>query len=266
MKRVNIILLVLLGFYLLSGAALYFLQERLIFLDESLDRDYKFEFEAPFEEIWLTAKDGAALHGLHFKQKNPKGLILYFHGNSQSLVRWGQVVQYHHSLGYEVLIMDYRGYGKSRGKRSLKTLLSDALLWYDQATQSFPENQITVYGRSIGTGPASYVAGQNKPLRLILETPYYDMQSLVQRYYPIFPMGLALRFKFKNHEYVKGADCPVYIFHGTEDEMVPYAHAYRLYQNIERGKASMITIPGGEHKNLVDFELFREELEKVLAE
>ena len=162
--------------------------------------------------------------------------------------------------------MDYRGYGKSRGKRSLKTLLSDALLWYKQAIQYFPENQITVYGRSLGTGPASYVAGRTKPLRLILETPYHDIQSLVQRYYPIFPIGLALRFKFKNHEDLKGVDCPVYIFHGTEDETVPYSHAYRLYQGIERGKASMIAIPGGEHKNLVDFELFREALEKVLAE
>lgn len=264
MKRLKIILLVLLGIYVLSGVGLYFLQERFIFLDERLDRYFVFEFESPFEEIWLTAEDGAELHGLHFKQENPKGLILYFHGNAQSLKRWGQVVQYHHSLGYEVLIMDYRGYGKSRGKRSQEVLLSDAMLWYGQAAQSFPEDQITVYGRSLGTGFASYVASQNKPFRLILETPYHDFQSLAQRYYPIFPVSWALRFKFKNHEYIKGVDCPIFIFHGTEDEVVPYAHGYKLYHEIKPGKASMITIPGGEHKNLVEFEAFRKELERVL--
>lgn len=264
MKRLKIILLVLLGVYLLSGIGLYFLQEKFIFLDEQLPQDFQFEFSSQFEEVELTAADGASLHGLHFTHHSSKGLILYFHGNAQSLKRWGKVVQYHHSLGYDVLVMDYRGFGKSTGKRSQEALLSDALIWYDYAAKRYAEDQITVYGRSLGTGLATYVAGKKEPLRLMLETPYHDFQSLAQRYYPVFPVGIALRFNFKSHEYVKGIKCPIYIYHGTEDEVVPYSHGYKLYKEIKPGQAEMMTIPGGKHKNLVEFEGFRKAVERVL--
>jgi len=264
LKRLKIVLLVLLGVYVLSGVGLYFIQERFIFMDEYLPDDFQFAFTNPFEEVRLNADDGALLHGLHFTHDSPKGLILYYHGNAKSLKRWGNVVQYHYKLGYDVLIMDYRGYGKSKGKRSQQSMLSDAALWYKHAAKSYAEDQITVYGRSLGTGLASYVSSQHQPLRLILETPYHDFQSLAQRYYPIFPVGIALRFNFKSHEYIKGVKCPIYIYHGTEDEVVPYAHGYRLYREIPAGQAEMVTIPGGEHKNLVEFEQFRKALEKVL--
>lgn len=264
MRRLKIILLVLLGIYVLSGVGLYFIQERFIFLDTELPADYQFQFDVPFEEVNLTAEDGANLHALHFRHEQPKGVILYYHGNAQSLKRWGEVVQYHNGLGYDVVVMDYRGYGKSTGERSEKALLSDAQLFYDYTLSHYSEDQITVYGRSIGTGLASYVAGRNNPERLILETPYHDLESLAQRYYPIFPVGLALRFNFKSNEYLKEADCPIYIFHGTEDVVVPYRHGYRLYQSIPAGQVQLFTIPGGEHNNLVKFEKFREGLKQVL--
>ena len=264
MKRLKIILLVLLGVYVLSGVGLYFIQERFIFLDEVLAPGFKFDFQSPFTEVNFNAADGANLHGLHFTHDRPKGVILYYHGNAQSLKRWGKVVQYHYGLGYDVLIMDYRGYGKSTGKRTHESMLTDASLWYDYAKERYPEDQITVYGRSLGTGLATYVASQHSPLKLILETPYHNFQSLAQRYYPIFPVGIALRFNFKSYEYVKGVKCPIYIFHGTEDEVVPYAHGYKLYKEIPAGQAKLITIPGGEHKNLVEFDQFKEELERLL--
>ena len=264
MKRLKIILLAFLGVYVLSGVGLYFIQEKFIFMDELLPQEHQFDFSTPFEEVRLTAADGASLHGLHFTHSSPKGLILYYHGNAQSLRRWGKVVQYHHSLGYDVLVMDYRGFGKSTGKRSQEALLNDALLWYEHVAKSYAEDQITVYGRSLGTGLATYVAGKKEPLRLMLETPYHDFKSLAQRYYPVFPVGVALRFNFKSFEYVKEVNCPIYIYHGTEDEVVPYSHGYKLYQQIEPGQAELVTIPGGEHKNLVEFEEFREAVEKVL--
>ena len=264
MKRLKIILLVLLAVYVLSGVGLYFIQEKFIFMDESLPQDYQFEFITPFEEVRISAQDAASLHALHFKHESPKGLILYYHGNAQSLRRWGKVVQYHYDLGYDVLVMDYRGYGKSTGKRSQQNLLSDALIWYDHAAQSYADDQITVYGRSLGTGIASYVASQRTPLRLMLETPYHDFKALAQRYYPIFPVGWALRFNFKSYEYIQGVSCPIYIYHGTEDEVVPYSHGLKLYEEIQPGQAEMVTIPEGEHKNLVEFKEFRNAVEEVL--
>lgn len=263
MKRLKVILLVLVGVYAFGGVGLYFLQERFIFMDETLPEDHVFNFAVPFKEIRLQQAD-AMLHGLHFTHESPKGVILYYHGNAQSLRRWGKVVQYHYSLGYDVVIMDYRGYGKSTGERSQQNLLSDAETFYTYTAELYNESDITVYGRSLGTGLATYVASINSPKQLILETPYHDFKSLAQRYYPVFPVGVALRFNFKSNEYVQEVKCPVYIFHGTEDEVVPYSHGKRLFESIPEGKAEFFTIEGGEHKNLADFVEFREALERIL--
>lgn len=264
MKHLKIILLVLLGIYLLSGVVLYYLQERFIFLDETLPAHHPFDFNTDFTEVNLTPDDKTNLHALHFTQADPKGVILYFHGNAGTVDRWGRVVQYHIGLGYEVVVMDYRGYGKSTGKRTQRNMLADAMRFYEYTLQHYEEEQITVYGRSLGTGLATYVASKHAPKQLLLETPYHDFKSLAQRYYPVFPVGLALRFNFRTNKYMQEVTCPVYIFHGTEDEVVPYNHGKRLYETVADRQAELITIPEGEHKNLIDFPEFREAVERVL--
>ena len=217
-----------------------------------------------YDEIFLGEGE-EKINGIFFPTKEEaKGLILYFHGNAGTLSRWGRVVQYHIGLGYDVVVMDYRGYGKSTGKRSQASMLADAQRFYDYTSEHYAQEQITVYGRSLGTGLATYVASVNHPKRLMLETPYHDLKSLAQRYYPVFPVGLALRFNFKSNEYMKTVTCPVYIFHGTEDEVVPYKHGRRLYESMSEGKVKFYTIPEGAHKNLIDFSEFREAVEEVL--
>lgn len=96
----------------------YFFQEKLIFYSSTLPQEYEYSFKTEFEELFLKAEDGAILNGLHFKAKNPKGVIIYNHGNAGELDTWGQwgellVNRY----SYDVVVWDYRGYGKSTGKR-----------------------------------------------------------------------------------------------------------------------------------------------------
>lgn len=254
----------LLFVYLLGALLLYKFQEKFIFLDGELAQDYVYQFKRPFEEVNLTASDGANLNAVHFKADSTKGLILYFHGNRANLTRWGGIVEDYVKLNYDVLVMDYRGYGKSVGERSMEKLLSDAELFYQYTLTLYPENEVTIYGRSIGTGIASWLAGKHQPKRLILETPYYSLASVAKRYYPIYPPQLALRYNFQSSKYLKTADCPVYIFHGTEDTVVPYKSAKRLYDSLPSGQGQFISIEGGEHKNLVEFEVFREGMKEIL--
>lgn len=254
----------LLFVYLLGALLLYKFQEKFIFLDGALAQDYAYQFESPFEEVNLTATDGANLNAIHFKADSAKGLILYFHGNKGSLTRWGEIVEDYVKLNYDVLIMDYRGYGKSIGPRSMEILLSDAELFYQYALKQYEEDEITLYGRSIGTGIASWLAGKHQPKRLILETPYYSLAAVARRYYPIYPPQLALRYNFQSSKYLKTAECPVYIFHGTEDTVVPYKSAKRLYDSLPSDQGQFFTIEGGEHKNLVTFEAFRKSIKEIL--
>ncbi len=259
----KIIILVIIGIYVLSGLVLYFLQEKIIFQGKRLSQDHKFEFETPFEEVHLTAGE-AQLHALHFKVASPKGVILYYHGNSGNLSRWGKEVQYLVGLGHDVLVMDYRGYGKSRGHRTMENLLEDAVLFYEYTRKQYAEDRITVYGRSLGTGLATYVAGRNQPARVILETPYHEFKSVVQRFVPVFPIGLGLRFNFKSQEYIQNVKRPIYIFHGTEDSIVPYVYGQKLYESVSSGNAEFIGIEDGQHKNLIEFEEFRKRMEGIL--
>jgi fermentation-respiration switch protein FrsA (DUF1100 family) len=160
--------------------------------------------------------------------------------------------------------MDYRGYGKSRGKRSEKAMLADAMQFYEYTKNQYDEKEITVYGRSLGTTFATYVASNNKPKQLLLETPFHDLKSLAQRYYPVFPIGLALRFNFKSNEYMKTVSCPVHIFHGTDDQVVPYRYGKQLFDSIPEGQATFYTIPEGSHNDLIEFQEFRSAVESVL--
>lgn len=258
MHRLKIILITIVALYLIGAFLFYFFQEKLIFLDEPLSGDHSFHFDRPFTEENVLMKDGAVINLLHFKtQEESKGLIIYFHGNAGNLDRWGQVVYPYVDLGYDVVIVDYRGYGKSTGKRTEVNLFSDAQAIYDYCKKIIPEERITIFGRSLGTAMATHLAGNNHPHKLILETPFYSLQSLAQNVVPIYPSGLLLRFPFKSNEYIQKVNCPIYIFHGTEDEVVPYGQAEKLFKVVKEPLGTFYTIEGAGHNNLIDFEKFR---------
>ncbi|MEP5614047.1 MAG: alpha/beta fold hydrolase [Cyclobacteriaceae bacterium] len=264
MAFLKITFISLLTLYILVGLGVYFLQEKLIFLPEELDKDFSYNFPTAFEEHFLEMDDGAVINALHFKTDSAKGLILYFHGNAGSLQRWGEVVLPFVDQGFEVLIMDYRGYGKSVGERSYKTLLRDADRLYEFALNHTSEDQLIVFGRSLGSSFASYLAGKNNPSMLILETPFLSLGDMANRVAPIYPPSYFLRFNFKNHEALKGAECPIYIFHGTEDNVVPLESAQKLYETLDPDQAQFFVIEDGGHNNLSGFARYNEELNKIL--
>ena len=256
----------LLGAYLLLGTMIYFIQEKFIFLPTSLPANYQYDFEVPFEEIFLNSSDDARLNALHFKSPSPKGVILYFHGNAGNLARWGEIaMSLTQQYNYDVVVMDYRTYGKSKGELSEKALYEDGQLFYDYILQRYRENEVVLFGRSLGTGIATLLASTNDPGKLILETPYYSMLDLGQKRFPFLPVKWLLKYEFKSFEYVQNIDCPVTVFHGTRDEIVPLESGRRLYDTIPGDKKEMVVVEGGRHNNLSAFESYQIGLRNVLA-
>lgn len=263
MKVLFWVLGVLLAIYIATLGALYFAQESLIFLDEELETNYAFEFNSDFEEINIETTDGAVLNAIHFKVKEPKGIIVYFHGNAGNLSRWGKIAEQYLAYQQNVLIVDYRGYGKSRGKRGSELMYQDALQVYDEAKKWFPENTISVYGRSLGCTFAVYAASKNKPKQLLLETPFYSLNSVVESRYPFLPSKRLMNFQFPTYEFIQEVKCPITIFHGTEDFVVPYQNGKRLHELIPN--AEFITIPEGEHNDLGEYDLYWERIGMLLS-
>ena len=262
MRLVIRLLLVLLAVYGTAFMLLYTFQESLIFQADTLEQDYRFQFETPFEEKSIRTKDGANIHGLHFKVAEPHGLILYFHGNAGDLSRWGEIVSPFVELGYEMLVVDYRGYGKSTGKRTESLLYEDALQWYDLSLQLSDADSITVYGRSLGCTFANYVASKRQPHQLILETPFYSLESLVKKTYAIFPVSNLLKFKFPSYQFIQQVSCPITIIQGTEDAIVPIENSRRLID--ANPLIDFVSIPEGEHNNLANFEAYWELINELL--
>ncbi len=263
-RRLKKFLIVLVSIYVLVFIGIYFLQEKMIFMPESLPQDYSYNFPENFEEINLKTDDGAKLNALHFKVENPKGVVLYFHGNAGKLSSWGIVVQKFVDLQYDVLVMDFRTYGKSTGKLSQSALYSDAQLFYNYLLKSYSEEQITVYGRSLGTTFATYVAAKNHPKQLILEAPFYSLDDVAKHRFPMYPVSWFLKYHFPTYQYLKKVSCPITIFHGTDDLVVNYRNSKKLSKIKTKGKLTFITIPGGTHHNLVNIERYQEVPDSIL--
>jgi fermentation-respiration switch protein FrsA (DUF1100 family) len=262
----SIILLCLIGIYLLILLLYYLLQERFLFVATSLKLKHTFELASEFEEIFLDGEEGGKIHALHIKCKDPQGLILYFHGNTGNMQRWARVAEELTTYDHDVIVVDYRGFGKSQGRRTQELLYADAQRIYDHALTLTSELALVVYGRSLGTGLAVKVAADNDPAKLVLETPYANMIDVAFYHFPFLPVRWLLRFPFRSDRFIGKVECPIAIFHGTRDRIVPYKSGLKLYELIdEEVDHNMITIPRGKHSNLSNFPLFRDKMSEFLA-
>ena len=249
--------------YLLVLVGLYFFQEKLIFQSKKLDKNFTYTFNKEFEEINLTTEDNAIINALHFKVKNPKGIILYFHGNRGSLERWGTITSKFTDYEYDVFVMDYRGYGKSTGKRKEQNLYNDALLCYDYLKKSYSENNIILYGRSLGGTFATYTASKNNPKKLLLESPFYNLANTANFHYPFLPTFL-LKYKFRSDEYITKVKCPIIIFHGTKDDVTPHKGGRKLFEKATVQLKEFVSIDNGTHHDLASFKLYTTKIKKLL--
>jgi uncharacterized protein len=251
-----------------AGLLLFYtlFQERFIFIRYRLGSRYRFRFTMPFEERFVQVQDGSRLHALYFKATAPLGVVLYFHGNTGTLRRWGKHAAKFLEMGYDVLMPDPRGYGKSRGRLSEAALHADARHWYDSLMAHWTPADVVVYGRSLGSGLATPLAAAVHPRMLLLETPFANLVDVARYYLPILPYRLLLRYRFENDKAMRQMRCPVYLFHGRRDTVVPYTSALRLYAAIPAHvQRELFTFPKAHHNDLVRFPRFKRTLRRLLG-
>ena len=261
MKRVLKFLLAVVIVFLLAVGGLYTFQEKFIFLPKDLDEDYTYSFPSlasnvTFEELFINTEDGARLNALHFKVEKPRGVVLYFHGNAHNLSKWGVIASQFTQHDYNVLMMDYRGYGKSTGKRTEENMYQDAQAFYNKAKELYPESQIVVYGRSLGSTFATYVASKNKPRKLILESPFYSLTDVVKTRYPFLPAEKLLKYNFNTGVYASNVKTRTIVIHGTQDDIVPFSSGEKLFMVFPENTRVLIKVTGGKHNDLVKYQEF----------
>ncbi len=259
---------------ILAVAALYgllclvywWVQDRFIFIRFKLSSSYRFGFSERYEEVNLSPDPSVELHAVYFRTENALGTVLYFHGNTGNLKRWGQFAPRFTRLGWNVLMMDYRGYGKSRGKLSEAALHADAALWYAWLKEREPEERIVVYGRSLGSGMAVPVAAANAPRALVLESPFANLYDAARHQFYALPYRWLLRFPFRNDKAIRRVTCAVHIFHGKRDPIVPYESALKLYAQVpDTVRREMVSFGRGFHSDLWRFKRFQRKIERILG-
>ena len=251
--------------YLLCGIALYLLQDRFLFHPVALKRNSPYHFSAPNREINVAADESSNMNVVQFLTNDslPKGVVLYFHGNRKNIGWYADYASNFTKNGFEVWMVDYPGFGKSTGRLTEQKLYDDAMQLYIMARSKFPADSIILYGKSLGTGIASWLAARRSCKQLILETPYYSMTSLVQYYLPIYPVNTLLKYKLPVYKYLSLVNAPVTIFHGTKDKVIPYSNAHRLTAAMH-SKDRVITIENAGHNNLNDYPQFHNALDSLL--
>jgi alpha-beta hydrolase superfamily lysophospholipase len=249
--------------YLLLWGVFYFLQDYFFFRPEILPSHFEYRYPFPFEEVDFDMEDGGQINGIHFKVPNSKGVVFYFKGNSKSIKGWGKFARDFISKGYDFFLMDYRGFGKSMGKRTETALYNDGQFVYKWLTTQYPEEKIIIYGRSLGSGIAARIASWNRPKLLLLDSPYYSFIYHIKRFGFFLPLKWLLKYKIRTNQFLKKISCPVFILHGTNDRLIPFKDS-ELLQAANPDMVHVIPLEGGGHNNLPQMPEYHEWLYDIL--
>jgi fermentation-respiration switch protein FrsA (DUF1100 family) len=240
--------------YLVGALLIYFFQETLIFRSRALPASHQFDSSLPHREITVAVNKQDTLHAVLYRPYSGtvRGLVLYFHGNRQNIGWYEKFVPYFTQLGYEVLMPDYPGYGKSKGKITEQKLYEWATLTYQIARKRYAADSLIIYGKSLGTGIAAQLASRRDCKHLMLETPYYRFSDVLQRFLPLYPMNLLLRYQLPTYQYLPLVSAPITLLHGTKDGIVSFAQSQKL-SALFKPQDKLVVVEGGSHNDLYRF-------------
>jgi uncharacterized protein len=243
-------------------ALLYFGQERLLFMPDTLPTGYVFAKPGVAEVSVPVA--GATLHALHFSHPGAKGLVFYLHGNAGNVDTWLTNTDFYQRAGFDVFMLDYRGYGKSSGKiQSEAQLHADVRAAYDAIAPRYSGKRIVIFGRSLGTALAAKLAGEVQPALTVLVSPYSSMVHMAREQYPLAPAAL-LRYPLDTQAFLTRMNSPVLILHGQADKLIPITHAERLAQ--ARSNVRLVRVPAAGHNDIHQFPAYLEPLAQALKQ
>lgn len=230
-RLITHISLVIVTGIILSNIIVFLLQPGMLFYPYKELESTPAEWGLEYEDVQITASDAVKLHGWYLPVKGSRQVVLFFHGNAGNISHRGESLAIFNSIGLNVLIVDYRGYGKSEGSASEQGFYRDAMAaWQYLITQGFKSGDIIIFGRSLGGAVATQLATQVKPRALILESTFSSTRDMIDRMMPFASKFVYMRYSFNTEETIKRVTSPVLVMHSKSDEIVPYELGQKVYQ------------------------------------
>ena len=190
------------------------------------------KLEVNIEKVNIKTSDNLNLLGwFHKKDLNKFKTIVYFHGNAGTLENRIHKLNHFKDMEVNFLIIAWRGFSGNKGKPTEEGLYIDglgAVNWI--INQGVKEENIILYGESLGTGIATEIAQNKNFAGVILETPFTSMINAAKEFYPYIPVNLLLKDRFENFKKIKNINSPILIMHGEKDTIVPFKMGKKMYQ------------------------------------
>lgn len=238
LKFVSTIVVLLLLIYIAGAFALYAVQRRMLYVPSP---EYAHEFDR------LELQNQQETLNVVVLNSGQSQAIIYFGGNAESAV-FNAEPFLKNFPGHTIYLVNYRGYGGSSGLPTELGLYSDSLALYDQVRAS--HESISLIGRSLGSGVATYLASERQVSYLALITPYDSIKNVAQAHIPIYPIGLLIKDKYDSIEKAVRVSAPVLIVMAELDSVIPNSHSIKLSESFKKEQVSIINIKGAHHNNL----------------
>lgn len=202
------------------------------------------EWQNGGEDHFIVTPDGVKLHAWLFRARDPGApLMIWFHGNAGNITSRAPTASMLAQRGVSILTFDWRGYGKSEGRPTERSLYRDALAAYDYATQTLgaKRESIALYGESLGGPYAAYVAQQRGARCVVIENSFPSLLDLGNTLYAPIPLGWTAPQAMATRRWLNEAGVPVLVMHGTQDQVIPFALGKRLYDELRVPKEMLIS-------------------------
>lgn len=243
------VVLFIIGGYIFLLCAMFLLQDKLIFLPSSKFLITPEQAGLKAEELQIKTDDGEQLHGWFFPHPDAEYVVILSHGNAGNISNRMDIAKLLHSLGFAIVLYDYRGYGKSTGKPGEAGFYKDseAVYKFVNTKKGFPGEQIILYGRSMGGPVAAYTAAHFPVAGLVLDSTFKNLKAMVHDLYPFVPSALS-RYEFPTEAYLKEiSNIPVAILHSPKDDLIRISHGRDLFNCAQEPK-QFVEVRGG-HNN-----------------
>ncbi len=231
-------------------------QSRLIFVPSQKIEITPKELDVPYDEVWLPVNETDRLHGWWIPSPVPRiGVVLYFHGNANNISSHINEARMFRQLGFDVLLVDYRGYGRSVGQfPNEERVYQDAQIAWDYLTQqkSVEPQDIFIYGHSLGGAIAIELAVNNPQVAaLIIEGSFTSIRQMgeYRTFFSIFPLDLIVHQHFDSLSKIKHLQMPLLFIHGIEDTVVPAKMSQVLYDAATAPK-KLLLVPNADHNDV----------------
>ena len=235
-------ILTIFAIYFLVLVFLYFYQRNLLYHPN--ENNYSEDkISVDIEKVKIETLDNIKLLGwYHEKNLKDYKTLVYFHGNAGSLENRIHKLNHFQNMNINFLIIAWRGFNGNKGKPSERGLYLDGKSTIDWLIKKgVNEENIILYGESLGTGVATHLAQNKNYAGVILETPFTSMVDAAKNFYPYIPINLLLKDKFENFKKVKNINIPILVMHGEIDQIVPFSMGKKIYEIANNPKYSYFT-------------------------